>query len=301
MEITFITRVKMRVLFIGKFCYNKFMTLLDGKNLSQKIFENLKKEINESGIGLGLAVINIGENTASQKFIAEKEKKAKELGVGFEILNLKGYSSYSEAEEAINNFVESENIHGIVVQLPLPEHLDTEAILKLIPEEKDPDLLSPISFEKFSIGASEILPPVAGAVREFFSEYGIDYKHGFTIVVGQGRLVGRPVAAWLKNEGATFAVVDENTKNAMDIIKSGDIVISGVGKPNFIGTGSIKDGVVIIDAGASESEGKLVGDVDFDSVASKASFITPVPGGVGPVTVAMLFSNLFFLAKDFKK
>lgn len=274
------------------------MVLLDGKNISKKILENLKREIDESGIGPRLAVINVGKNPASQKFIAEKQKRAEEIGVSVEIHNFKDNFSSRKLGREIIKLAEDTSIHGIVVQLPLPKHINSEEILCLIPQEKDPDILSPVSWEKFSVGASEIIPPVAGAIRVFFNEYGIDYKHAYTVVIGRGKLVGRPVASWLKNEGATFVVVDENTKNIEEIIKSGDIVVSGVGKPKIIGADVIKEGAVVIDAGTSEGAGKLVGDVDFDAVSLKASFITPVPGGVGPVTVAMLFKNLIFLAKN---
>ena len=274
------------------------MIILDGKNISKKIFENLKREISESGIGPKLAIVNVGKNPASQKFIAEKQKRAEEIGISIEIYNFKEDCSTKDLGEEIFKLKENRDIDGIIIQLPLPKHIDSDEILNLIPKEKDPDVLSFVSFEKFSVGASEILPPVAGAVREFFSEYGIDYKHAYTVVLGRGRLVGRPVAAWLKNEGATFAIVDENTKDSDNIIKSGDIIISGIGKPKIIGADIIKEGAVVIDAGTSESGGKLVGDVDFEEVAPKVSFITPVPGGVGPVTIAMLFSNLFTLAQN---
>jgi len=274
------------------------MILLDGKNLSKKILENLKREIEESGVKPRLAVINAGKNPASQKFITEKQKKAEEIGISVEVFNFKDNVSFKTLGKEISKLAGDKNIHGIVVQLPLPEHLNSSEILSLIPRDKDPDVLSPITLEKLSVGALEILPPVAGAVKEFFTEYDIDYKHAYTIVLGRGRLVGHPVAIWLKNEGATFAVVDENTKDSRGIIRSGDIIISGIGKSKIIGADVVKEGAVIIDAGTSEEQGKLVGDVDFDAVSPKASFITPVPGGVGPVTVAVLLKNLIILAKN---
>lgn len=274
------------------------MVILDGKKLSQKIFDDLKEMLGDDRARLELAIINVGANPASRKFIAEKQKIAGALGIDVKIYNFKDDVSERVLGKKIFNLARDGDVKGIVVQLPLPRHIDTERILNLIPQEKDPDILSSASWEKFSVGASEIIPPIVGAIRAFFSEYGIDYKHAYTVVVGQGKLVGRPVSLWLKNEGATFAVIDENTKNAEEIIKSGDIVISGIGKPKMIGPDMIKEGAVVIDAGTSESQGKLVGDVDFNLVSEKTSYITPVPGGVGPVTVAMLFSNLIFLAKN---
>jgi methylenetetrahydrofolate dehydrogenase (NADP+)/methenyltetrahydrofolate cyclohydrolase len=273
------------------------MILLDGKKLAEKILSELKEEIARLGKKPRLAVVSVGENAASQKFIEQKKKKAEEIGVEVNISYFSAGISESDLKENISRLAADNSVDGLIIQLPLPEKFNMQEILDMIPPEKDLDLLSSASWANFIVGSFSILPPVAGAIKAIFEEYGIDYKHAYTVVVGNGKLVGKPVAAWLKNEGATFAVIDENTENISGVIQSGDIVITGVGKPNLITAEMIKDGAVVIDAGTSESGGKVVGDVDFGSVAPQASYITPVPGGVGPLTVAMLFKNLVALTK----
>ena len=158
-------------------------------------------------------------------------------------------------------------------------------------------MLSSRAIGNFATGRSHIVPPVVGAVRAFLKEYSLTYAGKSVVLVGSGKLVGRPIAIDLLREHATFSVVDEHTKDISEFIEHADIIISGAGKPKLITADMVKEGVIAIDAGTSESEGKLVGDIDFDGVSKKASYITPVPGGVGPVTVALLFKNLITLAK----
>ena len=163
--------------------------------------------------------------------------------------------------------------------------------------EKDVDVLSARAVGNFSVGKSRIAPTVVGAIQELFLEYKIDVKGKNVAILGAGALVGKPVAMWLMRESSVVTVITEETPNPEEILKSADIIISGIGKPGYITGDMVKDGVVVVDAGTSESEGKIRGDVDFDSVSKKASYLTPVPGGVGPLTVAMIFKNLLALAK----
>ncbi len=193
---------------------------------------------------------------------------------------------------------------GIIIQLPLPPRISTQYILNSVPPEKDVDVLSARAVGDFSVGKSKVLPPVVGAIAALFHEYGIDYKTKHVVVVGAGALVGKPVAAWLANEKVSFTVVDENTPDISEFTKKADIIISGVGKSGLITDDMVKVGAVVIDAGTSEGspstgsgrQVSLVGDVDFDSASKKASHITPVPGGIGPLTVAMIYKNLLTLA-----
>jgi len=235
------------------------MIILDGKKLSEKILKNLKREIKKKRLKLKLAVILVGRDPVSTIFVRQKQKACEKVGIDFELFEFPSRISAAKLKKEIRKIVEDPNNSGIVIQLPLPKNLHTEEILNLIPKEKD----------------AEISSPVVCAVRRLLKEYKISLKNKNIVLVGRGRLVGQPVANWLRKQKIKFSDIDK--------IKKADIVISGVGKPNLIKGGMIKKGVVVIDVG---------GDVDFKSVSKKASYITPVPGGVGPMTVACLLRNL---------
>ena len=277
------------------------MILLDGKKLSEKILNELKAKITDTKKALRLAVVVVGEDTATQKFIEQKKKTAEFLGVGIHIYPFEESVTTNALRKRIGEIVHEAKNTGVIVQLPLPVHINAQYILNAIPPEKDVDVLSARALGNFYVGRSVVLPPVVGAVKVFFDEYNIEYRNKYAVVVGVGKLVGKPVAARLINEGVALSVVNEYTKDIGEFIRKADIIISGVGKPKLITSDMVKDGVIVIDAGVSEAEGKTVGDVDFDSVSVKASYITPVPGGVGPLTVAVLFKNLLNLAESIKK
>lgn len=261
----------------------------------------LKEEIANIPKKLRLAVIVVGKNPVTEKFIQQKQKAAQEIGVDFRIFPFEETVTTDELRKRIAQIVHEKKNTGVIIQLPLPEHLSVQYILNSVTPEKDVDMLSARCAGDFALGRSTILPPVAGAIKAFFEEYNIDYKNKHIIVIGAGKLVGLPVSLWLLNEKATFTVLRSTTPDLSEFTKKADIIISGVGKPKLITGDMIKEDIVIIDAGASESEGRIAGDVDFDSVSKKASYIAPVPGGVGPVTVAILFKNLITLAKLQKK
>ena len=273
------------------------MILLDGKKLSQKILEELKKEISGIKRQLRLAVVVVGEDAVVRKFIEQKKKAAEQVGIDIRVYPFEEKITTNELRKRIAEIAHEKKNTGVIIQLPLSAHINTQYILNSVTPEKDVDMLSSRSLGNFIVGKSQIFPPVVGAIKAFFDEYQIDYKNKYIVIAGAGNLVGRPTALWLLNEKATFSVIRSSTQNPREFTEKADIVISGVGKPKFIIADMVKEGVVVIDAGTSESEGKLVGDVDFDSVSKKASFITPVPGGVGPVTVAILLKNLVTLAK----
>lgn len=235
------------------------MIILDGKKLSEKILKKLKAEIKRKRLKLRLSIILIGGDLDSKIFVRQKQKACKRVGIDFELFKFSSKISNSELKKEIRKIVQNPDVKNIVVQLPLPKGLNTGEILNLIPKEKD----------------AEIVSPVVCAIERILKEYKIFLKNKNIVLVGKGRLVGQPVASWLKKRNLKFSNIDR--------IESADIVISGAGKPNLIKGGMVKRGVVVIDVG---------GDVDFKSVSKKASYIAPIPGGIGPVTVACLLENL---------
>lgn len=271
--------------------------ILDGRKLSEKILTSLKQEVNSFSKKLRLAVVAVGKNQIAEKFINQKRKTAEFLGMDFKIYPFEEEITTNELRKRLSEIVHEKRNTGVIIQLPLPEQINTQYILNSIVPEKDVDVLSSKAIGNFVAGKSEIMPPVAGAVKEIFEEYNIEYKGKNIVVVGAGSLVGKPVAWWLLNEKISFTVTESSTIHPEEIIKNADILVTGIGKPGFLKGDWIKKGAVVIDAGTSESGGKLSGDVDFESASQKAGHITPVPGGVGPVTVAMLFKNLVTLAK----
>ena len=282
------------------------MVILEGKKISQKILDELKLEVATMKKKLRLAVIVVGPKSPSaigqttQKFIQQKQKAAQLIGVDFRIFPFEETVTTDELRKRIAQIVHEKKNTGVIIQLPLPEHLNVQYILNSVTPEKDVDMLSARSLGDLAVNKNRILPPVAGAIRAFFEEYEIDYKSKYIVVIGAGKLVGLPVSLWLLNEKTTFTVLRSTTPDLSEFTKKADIIISGVGKPKLITGDIIKEGAIIIDAGTSESEGKIAGDVDFESCSKRASYITPVPGGIGPMTVAILFKNLINLAKNQK-
>lgn len=273
------------------------MKLLDGKKLSEKILANLKKEVRKSNLKLRLAVVQVGENSVSQIFINQKKKACKLVGVDFKLYRFDEKINPQGLKREIKKIVRNPANSGIIIQLPLPEKFLPEEFLNLIPEKKDTDVLSEKNLGEFYQGILSILPPTVNGILCLLKKYKIEPKGKNVVVIGAGRLVGFPLAIQLLKEKATLSVLNEFTKDAPSFIKKANILISGVGKPNLIRGDMVKKGVVIIDAGCSMKKGKLVGDVDFKEVSKKASYITPVPGGVGPLTVACLLENLVKLNK----
>jgi methylenetetrahydrofolate dehydrogenase (NADP+) / methenyltetrahydrofolate cyclohydrolase len=268
------------------------MEILDGKKLSEEILNDLKKEIKNRRLKIKLAVVLVGDDFASKIYVKQKAKAAKKIGAGFHLFNFNKDIKLEFLEKEIRKISSDPSISGVIVQLPLPKQIETKKILDSVPVDKDADVLSEASFKKFSEGKSPIIPPTVGAVSWLLKTYKINLAKKKIIVVGAGKLVGKPLSVWLRKQKADFKVLDEKTKNKNFFIKKADILISGTGKPRLINGNMVKDGVVAIDFGGSKLHGKTVGDLDFNSVSKKASYITPVPGGVGPVTVACLLENL---------
>ncbi len=270
------------------------MAVLDGKALAKKIRTSIKKEVDnlkKEGIIPGLAFILVGDNPASQVYVNMKTKACEEVGIYS--INHRMPSEISEKEliDVIKMLNENPMVDGILVQLPLPGHLNEEKIIESIDYKKDVDGFHPYNMGRLARGYPLFVSCTPFGIMKLLNEYSIEVKGKDVVVVGAGNITGKPMALMLTNSGATVQICHIYTQNLKEKTKRADIVISAVGKPNLIKEDMVKEGAVVIDVGISRVEGKVVGDVDFEGVSKKASYITPVPGGVGPMTIAMLLYN----------
>jgi methylenetetrahydrofolate dehydrogenase (NADP+)/methenyltetrahydrofolate cyclohydrolase len=266
--------------------------ILDGRKSADKILEKLEKEIKNRRLKLRLAIVLVGNGAVSKIFIRGIENASRKVGIDFKLFKFSAKINPQRLKKEIEKIVKNPKNSGVVIQLPLPKKFSPEEFLNLIPQEKDINVLSEKSLGKFYQGTLKILPPTVEGILELLKNYKIKIIGKDIVIIGAGRLVGFPLAIQLLKEKATVSALNEFTKDTPSFTKKADILISGVGKSNLIRGNMIKKGVVIIDAGTTMKNGKLVGDVNFKSVFKKASFITPVPGGVGPMTVACLLKNL---------
>ena len=277
------------------------MTILDGKKLSEKIKENLKKEVEElkaKGITPGLAVILVGDDPASQTYVKMKRNACQKVGIYSVVHEFPENITEKELLSTIKMINENPNIHGLLIQLPLPKHIDTTKVLEAVDPSKDVDGFHPYNMGRLVEGLDTFAPCTPLGVMEIFKEYNIDLKGKDVCVVGASNIVGKPMWALLVNAWATVDICHIETKDLAAHTKRADIVIVGVGKPNLITADMVKDDVIVVDIGINRlDDGRLVGDVDFENVSKKASYITPVPGGVGPMTIAMLLKNTVKAAK----
>jgi methylenetetrahydrofolate dehydrogenase (NADP+)/methenyltetrahydrofolate cyclohydrolase len=242
---------------------------------------------------LRLAVIQVGENPVSKIFIRQKKKACQKTGISFKLFKFSAKIRKSELKKEIERICQNPKNSGVIIQLPMPKKFQPEeSFTNLIPEKKDIDVLSERSFGKYFFTGLKILPPIVNGVLHLLKHYKIRIKGKNVVVVGMGRLVGIPLIPQLLREFATPTIINVFTLNPSSFMKEAAILISGVGKPNLIKENMVKKGAVVIDAGTSFKKGRLVGDVDFQRVSKEASYITPVPGGIGPLTVAYLLENL---------
>ena len=271
------------------------MQILDGKALSLKIKNRAKEDIKilrEKGITPGLAVVIIGDDMASHTYVKMKEKACEEVGIYSILHKMPSDISQDKIIETIEMMNKNPNIDGILVQLPLPKHVDTTKILQTVVASKDVDGFHPFNVGKLSLKLDTFTPCTPLGVMKLLEAYNIDPQGLDTCIVGASDIVGKPMMNLLLNANATVDICHVYTKNLKEHTKRADLLIVGVGKPNLITEDMVKEGAIVIDIGINRLEsGKLVGDVSYDSVASKCSFITPVPGGVGPMTIAMLLEN----------
>lgn len=268
------------------------MNILDGKLVSKKIQESLKKEIATFVKKPCLLVILVGSDQASQIYVANKEKACKRVGMESKTIVLDENISQKEVIKVIEKANEDKDIHGILVQLPLPNHMDTQAVVDSISPLKDADGLTAYNQGKLLLGIPNIIPCTPKGIMRLLAEYHVDICGKNALVIGRSILVGKPVAQLLLNQNATVTMAHSKTKNLKELCLQADIIVCAVGKPKTITEDMVKEGAVIIDVGINRVLGTLVGDVDYLSVSPKTSRITPVPGGVGPMTIACLLENV---------
>ncbi|KJS83018.1 MAG: 5,10-methylene-tetrahydrofolate cyclohydrolase [Peptococcaceae bacterium BICA1-8] len=269
--------------------------VIDGKEIAKKLRESIKVEVDKlkvNGKVPGLAVILVGIDPASQVYVGHKEKACKEAGFHSEVYKLAENTSQEELLSLIDKLNNDPNIHGILVQLPLPKHLDEKEVINRISFNKDVDGFHPLSAGALFVGEKSLVPCTPKGCIQLIKEIGYDLKGKKAVVVGRSNIVGKPVSILLLNENATVTICHSRTKDLKAELLEADVVVAAIGRPNFVTGDMIKPGAVVIDVGINRLDnGKLVGDVEFESAAEKASWITPVPGGVGPMTIAMLMQN----------
>lgn len=277
------------------------MKILDGKAVSLKVKESVKvrsDELKKFGVKPTLAVVLVGEDKASQTYVRAKEKACNEYGIKSVAHRLSENTTQNELLALINVLNLDDSIHGILVQLPLPKHIDTNVVLAAIDPRKDVDGFHAVNVGKLVSGLDGFVPCTPLGVMEILKEYGIDVAGLNAVVIGRSNIVGKPMANLLLNASATVTVTHSKTKNLKEICKNADLIVAAIGKPFFLKADMVKDGAVVVDVGINRlDDGRLVGDVDFDEVAPKCSYITPVPGGVGPMTIAMLLNNTILAAQ----
>ena len=279
--------------------------IINGKELAQKIRLGLKDEVTElknNGIIPKLAVIMVGDDKASKVYVRNKSKACEEIGVEFEEFLLDDTTTMEQLLNLIDELNNRNDIHGILLQSPIPKHLDINLAFNKIDYRKDVDGFHPINVGKLSIGEDCFISCTPFGVVKMLEEYNINIQGKNVVIIGRSNIVGKPLIQCMLKKNGTVTVCHSKTQNIKEITKNADILIAALGKAKFVTADMVKDGAVIIDVGINRNDdGKLVGDVDFDNVEKKASYITPVPGGVGPMTIAMLMTNVVKAAKNLEK
>ncbi|MCC9023090.1 bifunctional methylenetetrahydrofolate dehydrogenase/methenyltetrahydrofolate cyclohydrolase FolD [Bacillus nakamurai] len=270
-------------------------TIIDGKETAKEKREQLAKEVEElkaQGVVPGLAVILIGDDPASVSYVTGKKKAAETMGMNFKLDRFDTSLTEAELLDIIDQYNQNPEFHGILVQLPLPDHISEKAVIERISPDKDVDGFHPLNVGKMLLGEDTFLPCTPHGIVELLKKTNVDLSGKEVVVVGRSNIVGKPVGQLLLNENATVTYCHSRTKNMSEHTKKADILVVAVGKANFIKADQIKEGAIVIDVGVNRLEsGKLCGDVAFEEAKEKASFITPVPGGVGPMTITMLAYN----------
>lgn len=275
--------------------------LIDGKALAAQLRGEIREQAEnfrkQRGKDIGLAVILVGEDPASQVYVRNKIKACEEVGVKSFSYHLPAETTEQQLVSLIDELVESDNVHGILVQLPLPKHLNERAVLAHIPPAKDVDGFCAENVGNLAMNRTTIVACTPFGVMKMLEKYGIDPKGKNAVVLGRSNIVGKPMAMLLLNADATVTVCHSKTKNLKEICAAADILVVAIGRAKFVAADMVKEGAVVIDVGMDRDEnGKLCGDVDFEHVKDKASYITPVPGGVGPMTITMLLYNTVIAA-----
>ena len=280
--------------------------IIDGKKISAEIRAEIASDckafVEENGYAPGLAVIIVGENPASQVYVRNKKRACEEVGFVSESYDLPEDTTEEELISLIEKLNSASHIHGILVQLPLPKHIDEKRVLLTIVPEKDVDAFHPTNVGKIMIGDYSFLPCTPAGVMQLIHRNGIEVAGKNCVVIGRSNIVGKPMAMLLLHDNGTVTICHSKTEDLKKICSEADILVASIGKANFVTADMVKDGAVVIDVGINRMpDGKLCGDVNFAEVEPKASYITPVPGGVGPMTITMLLQNTLTAAKEQKK
>ena len=274
--------------------------IIDGKAVSAAVRANVREQTEQlkaKGITPGLAVIIVGDDPASRVYVNNKKKACLDVGFYSEEYAMPADTTMEQLCEVIDTLNARDDIDGILCQLPLPKQLDEKAVIDRIDPSKDVDAFSPANVGKIMIGDYDFLPCTPAGVMELLKAYNIDANGKNCVVIGRSNIVGKPMAMLLLHANGTVTVCHSKTQNIADITSKADIFVAAVGRANFVTADMVKDGAVVIDVGMNRVDGKLCGDVDFAAVEPKASYITPVPGGVGPMTIGMLMKNTLKAAK----
>lgn len=278
--------------------------ILDGKKTAQKVKDALKERVEKlkkNGLTPGLAVIIVGNDSASRVYVNNKKKACEYVGIYSEEYALPEETTQDELIALVKRLNEKKDIHGILCQLPLPKHINEETVINAIDPKKDVDAFHPINVGKIMIGNFDFLPCTPAGVMELIDESGIDLTGKHCVVVGRSNIVGKPQAMLLLHRNATVTICHSKTENLPQVCRTADVLVVAVGRAKMVDESYIKEGAVVIDVGMDRDEnGKLCGDVDFDSACKKAGYITPVPGGVGPMTIATLMKNAVTAAEKLR-
>ncbi len=277
--------------------------IINGKLVSAEVREELKAQTQELfekyGIRPRLAVIIVGDDPASKVYVNNKEKGCADVGFYSEVYRLPEQTTQEELLALVDKLNKDDKIHGILCQLPLPKHLDENAVILAINPEKDVDAFHPVNVGRIMIGDYSFLPCTPAGVMRLIESTGVDVTGKECVVIGRSNIVGKPQAMLLLHKNATVTICHSRTKNLAEVTRRADILVVAIGKADFVTGDMVKEGAIVIDVGMNrKADGKLTGDVDFASVEPKASFITPVPGGVGPMTISMLLTNTMTAAKN---
>ena len=271
------------------------MTVVDGRNIASEMLDNAKHKISllqEVGKIPYIEIILVGEDQESERYVGMKLKKIKEVGADGQIRKIEEDVSNDDLMKIIDGLNSDDKVNGILIQLPLPDVFETEKILSRISLEKDVDALNPTTLKKIDSGEESYFPAGVGAVLEIFERYKIGIKGKNIMVIGISDLLGRPLSSILKNRGGDVRKIDMGNHLTFEDLVASDIIVTDISKPEWLKADMVKEGVVVIDAANNYIDGKVIGDVDFNQVNKKASVITPVPGGVGPILIASLIENL---------
>ena len=276
--------------------------IIDGKAVAKKIRKELKKEVEKlktMEITPKLAGIMVGDNSASQVYVRNKSKACEKAGIEFEEFLFDKDTTEEKLLDTIDMLNKDESVHGILLQSPVPKHINIQKAFEKISPKKDVDGFNAVNVGKLSIGQDAFISCTPYGIIKMLEEYNIETEGKHTVILGRSNIVGKPMIQCMLNKNATVTVCHSRTKNIAEITRNADILIAAIGKPKFVTEDLVKDDVVVIDVGINRMEdGTLCGDVDFENVSKKASYITPVPGGVGPMTIAMLIYNVVKAAKN---